>query len=89
MHPTSGGLAASAHADDLDRLAFDREADACGGIDHGIADGRVLQLDRRMTQAADQELALMRMSGVVTAREGVERGNPVHQTVFQRKSSAR
>lgn len=83
MHRSSSGLATGAHADDLDRLAFDRKADACGGIDHGIADGRVLQLDRRMAQAADQELALMRVSGVIAAREGVERGNPMHQSVFQ------
>lgn len=72
MHPSSSRLAAGAYTNDLDRLAFDREANACSGIDDGIADGWVLQLDRRVTQAANQKLPLMRMSGVIAAGERVK-----------------
>jgi hypothetical protein len=35
--------------------------------------------------AADQELALVRVLGVAAADEGVERGDAVHQAVFQQE----
>ncbi len=38
-----------------------------------------------MTHAANQKLALMRVGRVIAAGEGIERGNPVHQAVFQQE----
>ncbi|KPW34701.1 Zinc ABC transporter, periplasmic zinc-binding protein [Pseudomonas syringae pv. apii] len=81
----SGCLATSAHADDFDRLAFDRKTNAGSRIDDGITDRWVLQFDGGVTQAADQELALMRVGRVIAAGKCVERRDAVHQAVFQEK----
>lgn len=56
-----------------------------GAADDGIADTRLLQLNGDMAQSANEKLPLVRVLGMATADEGVQRSDAVHETVFQKE----
>src|SRR5439155_14795390 len=80
-----GPLAGGADAADLDYLAVDLEAERAAMTADRGDDGLVVQLLGQPAVAADHELALMRVIGIETCDEGVERFDAMDEFLSEEK----
>src|SRR6185437_16118457 len=78
-------LAGCAESADLDHLAVDPEAERPAVPLYRRDDGVIMQFLRRAAIAADDELALMRMAGIETGDEGIERFDAVDEFLLEEK----
>ncbi|CAI8945571.1 hypothetical protein EMIT0P253_50049 [Pseudomonas sp. IT-P253] len=85
MRCSSSPLTTGAEPDHFNGLALDDKPDLPGAIDDGAADRLLFELNGGVAFAADQELALMGVFRVIAADKSVQRGDTVHEAVFQQE----